>query len=117
MVSKFQKGNKNDLCQLCKTEAEDIPHFILTCPGHSEIRKEFLNRIFEAIHNSSVVDAIRANDEVLLQLILDYTHSKIPNSIKKSSIGPRLEAITRGLCYALHCNRSKELEIPLIKLQ
>ena len=71
MVSKFQKGNKNDLCQLCKTETEDIPHFILTCPGHSEIRKEFLNRIFEAIHNSSVVDAIRANDEVLLQLIFD----------------------------------------------
>ena len=118
MTSKFQKKKKKEeriVPAICKTEAEDIAHFIMTCPSHSEIRKEFINRIFDVVNNKGDVDVIKSNNEILLQLILDYTYSKIPNSIKKSSSGSKLEAITRGQCYALHCNRSKKLEIPLIK--
>jgi hypothetical protein len=50
------------------------------------------------------------NQETRLQLILDSTHNKLPDTILKEQFIDVLERISRNLIYKLHGERWKLLE-------
>lgn len=111
--SKFSNKNISACCPLCGIEAEDKVHFILKCPELSKVREHFISELESVLSDVDVdvSERIVCNDELFTQLILDVTNPCIPLVLQTSETVFKIEAISRGLCFTLHKERCKKMEI------
>ena len=99
---------KITVCQMCKEEDEDLPHFLVACPVLKKAREPFLRRIFDHIprvyqnHPETGWPAER-----ITQLILDSSHPELMAILPLPlDLRFRMEKDTRLLCFSLHRARS-----------
>ena len=105
--------SSSSVCLLCKEGYEDITHFLLTCKALGTTREPLLQKIIYTIplvypdHPSSWSNAD------LTQLVLDATVSPPGHSTPELSrrMTKDFEHSTRQLCYALHIQRVKILQV------
>ena len=99
---------KITVCQMCKEEDEDLPHFLVSCPALRNAREPLLSRIFDQIpkvyqnHPETGWPAER-----ITQLVLDSSHPELMAMLPLSmDLRFRMEKDTRLLCFSLHRARS-----------
>ena len=114
--AKYNQYDSDPTCILCKTEAEDITHFLVKCPSlavqrgyhHASLERTLLQSCDE-----QVVTKLFADSELLVQFIMDCSHEKIQKFLTLPSGWEYMfEPITRRWCYSLHvkrCNLLKQL--------
>ena len=99
----------SSVCKLCKLADEDMEHFLLICPNYNLIRIKHLNKIRDCLNSTEknkYEDIV--NEGKLLQLLMDCTSKKL---ICNPRCHTRIERISRDLCYELHKERNKQLEL------
>ena len=114
-LSKFQGGKVSTQCRMCNSGEEDMQHFILGCTSLKETRERYLIAINKILEDHGLVVFFRRNQHLLMQLIMDPTHPKLPLCLQTQENLAEIEAINRSLCYALHCRRCALLDIPIVK--
>ena len=101
------------LCLMCRSEDEDIPHFLVRCTTLQPIRKILLPPVLQAIPFVYPNHPTRNwPDEMLCHLILDSSHDKIADllgSTLPKDVISAIEASSRKLCHHLHVLRAKHL--------
>ncbi|CAG2229246.1 unnamed protein product [Mytilus edulis] len=107
---KFNKYEVDSTCLLCHNGAEDRKHFLIQCVALDSIRSPFLKilheKTTEVVRDVKLTDAIFEQPDELLSLILDCTgYQVIPPSRQEE-----FEAVSRGLCFALHIERSDRIK-------
>ncbi|CAG2187811.1 unnamed protein product [Mytilus edulis] len=107
---KFNKYEVDSTCLLCQNGAEDRKHFLIQCVALDSIRSPFLKTLHEktteVVKDVNLTDAIFEQSDKLLSLILDCTgYQVIPPSRQEE-----FEAVSRGLCFALHIARSDRIK-------
>ena len=114
-VAKYQGGTVSPQCRMCKSEEENLQHFLLDCSALSETRGRFIATIYQILDKIELTVFFKTNKFYFLQLILDPSHPILPLRIQNQETMAILESTSRGLCYALHCKRSALLDIPVVK--
>ena len=110
--SKFYGSREKPDCNLCKDGVEDIGHFILRCKTLEIVRKPFIDLLQDVLNEIDIGILNFINDRnLLLQLILDERHPSIPMIVQSRQVGQKIESIARGLCFALHRDRCRRLDI------
>ena len=110
--AKFNKADINTTCPLCNNHPEDRSHFILACEVLTETRKSYLEDLKECFtyhFDANLWNEMSANQDDLLQLILDCTNCHRVSSQLDERVVNELESISRKLCYALHKHRTRVL--------
>jgi hypothetical protein len=100
----FNQNNVSSECMLCKEGEETKQHFIFLCKPLESIRQPILQTVYQLLAECGDV----SNDN-LLQLVIDST-----GLIREQEHRQSCEAINfhaRRLCYQLHVQRYKLLEI------
>ncbi|MCG8045488.1 MAG: reverse transcriptase family protein, partial [Candidatus Thiodiazotropha endolucinida] len=109
----FNQSEVSPLCLLCGKDDENLQHFILECDSLAGVREPIMNNIDEACASANLIDVVN-NPCLKLQLILD--HTAITQNNGSPTIGAHqhlktVESYCRRLCYALHCERYKRLQL------
>ena len=114
--AKYNQYENDPTCILCKTATEDITHFLVKCPAlaaqrgyhHASLQRTLLQNCDEP-----EVTKLFADDELLVQFIMDCSHEKIQRFLTLPLRWEYIfEPITRQWCYNLHvkrCNLLKQL--------
>ena len=110
--AKFYSYREKPDCKLCLEDVEDRKHFILECGVLKSVRTPFLLELKNILMDvdESIYEHLQRKN-LLLQLLLDCTHSSIPLVLQSSDVAYRIESLSRGLCFALHRERCARLEI------
>ena len=112
-VAKFKKVD-DDICKLCKSEAEDRGHFLIQCTALVEVREIWLTKIKDLITNQNgneVWEEIISDRDTILKVILD--NSLLRYSVLKQLSRDNfkeLETLTRIYCFKLHFLRCQLLQ-------
>ena len=61
----YKKPNER-ICPLCKKEAEDEKHFLVSCPGYQEKRKS----LFECLSTEFKIPILKMSTENIFLLLL-----------------------------------------------
>jgi hypothetical protein len=96
----------NDLCPMCKHEAEDLTHFILKCDRTEDIRSRYLCELEDLFTRKEAAEQwkyIRGDADHLMQVIMDATRL---HWLIGDQLPVLIEPVSRRLCYALHVKRS-----------
>lgn len=111
--SRFNKTEVSAICPLCNKGIEDVEHFVLTCEFLDDVREPFLRDLKILIHDfDEVIETLIYTDTWRLMLvILDISNSRLPIKLQTDLMLGKIEAISRGLIYALHRKRCAELDI------
>ena len=88
--AKFNKHLVDTLCPLCKTETENIPHFLLRCPATDHIRRSCLE------HFRLKGFSMGCDSNATVELLLNG-----PNQDED----PKFQVIMNQLCHRLHLTR------------
>ena len=97
-------------CLLCCKEPENAEHFLLRCESLTQVRDQFLHKIYQSLQKSVGVgyfDRIKSNDTVLTTTILDCT--TLIDDVREPVMDivlHEIESTARGLCFALHMKRT-----------
>ena len=113
--AQFNQYKVKMTCPLCELDNESREHFIISCPALSNVRHYYFREIqkhLTVLLGPGGWSSLAQDQTMLVKLILDVTHlSKlIPDKNNLALNTLRLENLTRGLCYALHSERSKAIE-------
>ncbi len=105
--------NTNATCQLCKEEDEDLTHCLLKCPSTKDKRHKYLNRVMDTIpHILPGLNNILNDYNLMTHFILDPTHPIVTKYISLPYYYIEdFERATRNLCFVIHSERCKKLEI------
>ena len=111
--SKFKKGHVSATCLMCNDGVEDTPHFLVKCSSLEQIRQPFINKISRLFNtvDKELYNSISKNDIKLTQMLLDITSPTIPMRFQTEDLIDEVESLTRGLCFALHHERCRLLDI------
>ena len=71
----YKKPNER-ICPLCKKEAEDEKHFLVSCPVYQERRKS----LFEYLHNEFNIPIAKMSTENIFLLLLNPTPPPPPSN-------------------------------------
>ncbi|KAK3090938.1 hypothetical protein FSP39_015891 [Pinctada imbricata] len=104
-IFKQNKKIEKARCKLCNQEDEDIYHFILGCAVLSEVRKNFMEKIYSLLESKGLKNFYKINQRLMLQLILDVKSPLTPLQLHNEHDTHEIESISRGLIYALHSRR------------
>ena len=109
-VSKFSNGTISAKCILCKESDEDIEHFIALCKKLEQCRKHYKAAYKNILKSAGIMDNVIASLLIspsnFTKLVLDCTNFHV---FRSRHIYWKLETVSRGLCYALHSERSRTL--------
>lgn len=113
MRSKFNQHKVSPVCLLCGKGIEDTEHFVMSCVKLEKIRNSFLKLITKEL---LIIDSNFQlnNNKILLQVMMDITHPKLPIMYQKQHVYHSIEAISRGLLYALHRERCQILGLTIL---
>ena len=113
--ARFNQHQVDPTCSLCCKEPENVEHFLLRCESLTQVRDQFLHKIYQSLQKSVGVghfDIIKSNDTVLTTNILDSTILDCTTLIDvvrepvMDNILHEIESTARGLCSALHMKRT-----------
>lgn len=109
---KFKRA-KNNVCQLCKEEKEDITHMLTTCTALQEERNVYYAVIDALIPSTLAGKYVLLQDrELLTHLTLDVSHPEISKIIAlPDNLKLEIECVARELCFKLHKRRLDILEL------
>ena len=98
-LNRYKFGlSDSDICKCCESVPETMTHFLLECPGHSNVRSIYLPRIDEE------TDLHRLDDTHKCKIILNgYEHLQNINII--------LQKHCSLFCLAIHKSRNDILKI------
>ena len=106
---KFRFDNvESSLCPLCYTEEEDIVHFLARCPVFHEIRKQYVDDMYEVVNEHFGQNFWSRNikqREDLVKFILDASFFVEQKNRVGRNVCVKLETITRDMCYRIHSRR------------
>ena len=106
---KFRFDNvESSLCPLCYTEEEDIVHFLARCPVFHEIRKQYVDDMYEVVNEHFGQDFWSRNikqREDLVKFILDASFFVEQKNRVGRNVCVKLETITPDMCYRIHSRR------------
>ena len=94
-------------CPLCHKEDEDRIHFLTRCSALETTRRPHIDDIKQVFIKEQRLEEWRyiVNDnELLTQTILDITKLQWLTGL---TVQPKVESISRRLCYSLHKQRNK----------
>ena len=111
--SKFKKRQISAICLMCNSDIEDTPHFLIKCSSLERTRQPFIDKIKALLNtvDKKLYKSIYKNDIRLTQLILDVTSPTLPMRFQTDELIHEIESLTRGLCFALHHERCRLLDI------
>ena len=105
----FNQNQIDPTCMLCNQEPETVDHFLKRCSALSQVRKPIMDSIISCVGRFMQVPV---DDEMLIKLLLDctgvicdYRDSRVQNQLRD------LEKLTKRLCYTLHVERYKRLNL------
>ena len=98
----FNQNVVDPTCLLCKTSAETLSHFLIECVTLESIRQPILRDIKHMLRDS---DLDLTDSEILLQLLTDCSAPVDTKTVREVIFH------ARRLCYALHVERYKRLNI------
>ena len=111
--AKFNQYNVDPTCLLCGENPEDHEHFLLRCRSLAESRDSFIETIKSVLSQylgDEVQQCICRDSELLVALILDCTAVELNlRETQREDFLSKFESVARGLCYALHCKRTRLL--------
>ena len=98
---------------MCNSDIEDTPHFLIKCPSLERTRQPFIDKIKTLLNtvDKELYKSIYKNDIRLTHLILDVTSPTLPMRFQTDELIHEIESLTRGLCFALHHERCRLLDI------
>ena len=107
----FNQNQIDPVCLLCRKDIETLQHFIVHCEVLSSVRDPIMNRIINACVSANIRDLVVESPG--RQLILDYTNiTQLVDNFKcNHQYLKTLEFHCRRLCYSLHCERYKRLQL------
>ena len=111
--SRFNKYEVSAICPLCMDEIEDTEHFLLQCASTDTVRNQFIPKLRTLLYdfNHEIGNLVFSNNSMLLRVILDVSSPQVPILIQTFSFMEKIEAITRGMVYALHHKRCSILDL------
>ena len=108
--ARFNQHQVDPTCLLCCKEPENVEHFLLRCESLTQVRNQFLHKIYQSLQKSVGVghfDIIKSNDTVLSTTILDCTTLiDVVGEPVMDNVLHEIESTARGLCFALHMKRT-----------
>lgn len=111
--SKFNQHEVDPTCIICGNDAENLQHFLLECQGLQNSREPFLKTIKEILSQYLTTDDVcflESDPGYMAALILDCRNTRrIPIPLQPK-LTDRLEAVSRGLVFALHTKRTHALQ-------
>ena len=109
----FNQNQIDPKCLLCHKDDETLQHYILDCESLSSVGDPIMNCIINACASANIRDLVVESCTRLLQLILDYTSIMQLVDILNCNHQhlKTLEFHCCRLCYSLHCERYKKLEL------
>ena len=113
--AKFNQYCVDPTCLLCRENPDDHEHFLLRCRSLTENRDPFIETIKSVLSQylgDEVQQCICRDSELLVALILDCTAVQLNlREPQREDFLSKFESVARGLCYALHCKRTRRLSI------
>jgi hypothetical protein len=111
--SKFKKRQISAICLMYNNDVEDTPHFLMKCPSLERTRQSFIDKINALLNtvDKELYKSVYKNDIKFTQLILDVTSPTLPMRFQTDELIREVESLTRGMCFALHHERCRLLEI------
>ena len=79
LQSNMARYNQNMVpatCKLCGQEDETREHLLINCIAYADIRRKGLNKL-QAILKDDMFTSITQDKDLLIQIILDCTHSSL----------------------------------------
>ena len=108
--ARFNQHQVDPTCLLCCKEPENVEHFLLRCESLTQVRDQFLHKIYQSLQKSVGVghfDIIKSNDTVLTSTILDCTTLiDVVGEPVMDNVLHEIESTARGLCFTLHMKRT-----------
>jgi hypothetical protein len=85
-------------------------------PSLERTRQPFIDKIKALLNtvDKKLYKSIYKNDIRLTQLILDVTSPTLPMRFQTDELIHEIESLTRGLCFALHHEHCRLLDIALV---
>ena len=108
--ARFNQNQMGPTRLLCCKEPENVEHFLLRYESLTQVRNQFLDKIYQSLQKSVGVghfDRIKSNDTVLATTILDCT--TLIDDVREPVMDNflhEIESTARGLCFALHMKRT-----------
>ncbi|VDI66868.1 Hypothetical predicted protein [Mytilus galloprovincialis] len=111
--SRFNKYEVSAICPLCMDEIEDTEHFLLQFASTDTVRNQFIPKLRTLLYdfNHEIGNLVFSNNSVLLRVILDVSSPQVPILIQTFLFMEKIEAVTRGMVYALHHKRCSILDL------
>ncbi|CAG2258151.1 unnamed protein product [Mytilus edulis] len=115
--AKFINNTELSICKLCNETEETLPHFLLTCKSLEDIRKPILEDLINSCSEELAVFNMKDEHFDMLQLIIDpFTYmAGLRNEKAFEVIQNIIDPKCRRLCYNLHCERYRLLQLDDIK--
>lgn len=111
--SKFNRQTSS-ICPLCGKVVENLEHFVMYCEITEPVREHFIVSLRSVLMNiDSDIENLFHDEEIFIQLILDVTNPKIPMVLQTEELITKIEAISRGLVFALHRKRCEVMNIKM----
>ena len=107
----FNQNKVNPVCLLCGQVDETLQHFLFECASLASVREPIIDSIYNAFASTNLI-ALGNAAGGMLQLVLD--HTMINQNILSASNHQHLKTLEtncRRLCYALHSERYKRLQL------
>lgn len=105
----FNQNQIDPTCMMCNQEPETVDHFLIRCSTLNQVRKPIMDSILRCVERFMQVPV---EDEVLVRLLLDCTG--VISDLKDGCVQNLIqdfERLTKRLCYALHTERYKNLNL------
>ena len=105
----FNQNQVDPTCMLCQQDPETVGHFLVECTALEEKRRPIMDSIVSSL--IEITDS-PADSEDLVNILLDC--SKVIDIKNDKSILPvieNIEKLSKRLCYTLHTERYKKLNI------
>ncbi|CAG2230108.1 unnamed protein product [Mytilus edulis] len=86
---------------------------LLQCASTDTVRNQFIPKLRTLLYdfNHEIGNLVFSNNSMLLRVILDVSSPQVPILIQTFSFMEKIEAITRGMVYALHHKRCSILDL------
>ena len=111
--SRFKKYKVSATCPMCMVDIEYTEHFLLLYSRTQDVREFFKTKLRAILNdiNREVENILFSDKTMILKGILDVSSQQIPIVLLTVLVMKKIEAISRGLIYALHHRRCDILDI------
>ena len=98
---------------MCEISNEDREHFLIHCSKLEKVRSPFIKLLRDLIEeiDSKLVYIVFNDSKLFTSMLLDVTNPCVPLILQNSDTIFKIEAISRGLIFAVHRERCNYMDI------